>query len=119
MAMLPEETIAPPMEVGLRALEAARSGTNPSGTVRRRGRPMDMVPEDVLEHIRDLARHRNGLFRVHRERPALYARARRQFGSWEGAVRAAGLDYAGTVTHARQRALNGRRRARGRPRRTR
>jgi hypothetical protein len=46
---------------------------------------------------------------VHRAHPALYARARRLFGSWEGAVRAAGLDYAELVAAARQRAARARR----------
>ena len=32
--------------------------------------------------------------RVHRTHPALYARARRAYGSWREAVAAAGLDYA-------------------------
>ena len=52
---------------------------------------------------------REGLFRAHRTHPALYARARRLFGSWEGAVRAAGLDYAELVAIARQRASRARR----------
>jgi len=44
---------------------------------RRRGRPVEMAPETVLERIRGLSERREGLFRVHRTHPALYARARR------------------------------------------
>jgi len=54
---------------------------------------------------------REGLFRVHRTHPALYARARRLFGSWEGAVRACGLDYGQIVHRAFERAAQTRRRA--------
>jgi len=76
---------------------------------RRRGRPFAMAPEDVLARIRALAVRNGGLFRAHLIEPALYARARRLFGSWEGAVRAAGLDYAEAIHLARQRAGQSRR----------
>jgi hypothetical protein len=75
---------------------------------------MEMAPEDVLDRIRTLSSRRSGLFRVHHETPALDARARRLFGSWEGAVRAAGLDYDATVSRARQHALESRRQGRRR-----
>jgi hypothetical protein len=78
---------------------------------RRRGRPVEMAPETVLERIRGLSERREGLFRVHRTHPALYARARRLFGSWEGAVRACGLDYGQIVHRAFERAAQTRRRA--------
>lgn len=77
---------------------------------RRRGRPLEMPPEAVLEHIRSLARHGDGLFRVHRTQPGLYARARRMFGSWAAAVDAAGLDYQSVQERARERAVMARRR---------
>jgi hypothetical protein len=53
-----------------------------------------------------------GLFRVHLAEPALYARARRLFGSWARALDAAGLDHTATVSAARRRAHEARRRAR-------
>ena len=106
MAATTEEAVAIRFEGRASASPAAPPGAG----ARRRGRPMEMAPEEVLERIRAVARRRPGLFRVHRERAALYARARRLFGSWEGAVRAAGLDYASAVTEARPRALEARRR---------
>jgi len=78
---------------------------------RRRGRPIEMAPETVLARIQGLAARDDGLFRVHRTHPALYARARRLFGSWEGAVRASGLDYSGIVARAFERAARSRRRS--------
>jgi hypothetical protein len=81
---------------------------------RRRGRPLEVLPDAVLDAIRRLARGRGGLFRIHRRRPGLYARARRLFGSWSGAVLAAGLDYADVVAIALERAASNRRRARRR-----
>ena len=81
---------------------------------RRRGRPVEMPPETVLERIRSLAVRREGLFRVHHTHPSLYARARRLFGSWEGAVRACGFDYAEIVGRAFARAAQARRRSRRR-----
>ncbi len=70
----------------------------------------------VLERIRRLAERPEGLFRVHRTHVDLYARARRQFGSWRQAVQAAGIDYALEVARARQRSLETRRRTRRRRR---
>jgi hypothetical protein len=71
-----------------------------------------MVPAALLEAIRRLARRRRGLFRVHQTHAALYSRARRQFGSWSGAVRAAGFDYERVVLEARLRSLRSRQRGR-------
>lgn len=76
---------------------------------RRRGRPLLMSREAVLERIRALAGRPEGLFRMHRAHPGLYARARRLFGSWSSAVSAAGLDYAAAVGLARERSLRMRR----------
>lgn len=83
----------------------ARSPGNPSA---RRGRPLLMPREIVLERIRSLARSSDGLFRVHRRMPGFYARARRLFGSWSAAVAAAGEDYPAAVNAARERALRNR-----------
>lgn len=77
---------------------------------RGRGRPLEMKPDEVLRHIRALA-GRGELFRVHLDHPALYARARRQFGSWADAVATAGFDYRGAVAAARRRSIATRRRA--------
>jgi len=78
----------------------------------RRGRPIEMAPPRVLERIRQLASRVDGLFRIHRTHSALYARARRQFGSWAGAVAAAGIDYGSTLDRARRRSIATRRRRR-------
>jgi hypothetical protein len=84
-----------------------------SSGARRRGRPMEMAPEDVLTRIRVLATRDEGLIRVHITHPALYARARRLFGSWEGAVLASGLNYTEIVAIAMRRStLTRKRRAR-------
>ncbi len=90
---------------------APRSGAMPA---RRRGRPVEMAPEIVLDRIRSLALGREGLFRVHRTHPSLYARARRLFGSWEGAVLASGFNYAEIVGRAFARAAQSRRKTRRR-----
>jgi hypothetical protein len=82
----------------------------------RRGRPLLMPKEAVLEKIRQLARRDEGIFRVHLTHGGLYARARRMFGSWAAAVEAAGVNYQRTIEHARSRALRARR---GRPARRR
>lgn len=79
---------------------------------RGRGRPALMDSVTVLERIRQLARAGEGLYRVHHTHSGLYARARRQFGSWADAVRAAGLDYVEAVTVARRRSIETRRRQR-------
>jgi len=78
---------------------------------RRRGRPLEMSSSELLERIRDRAAV-GGLFRVHLAEPALYARARRLFGSWARALAAAGLDHTAAVSEARRRAHEARRRAR-------
>jgi hypothetical protein len=54
------------------------------------GRPARAVIE---ERIRTLHAQAGGLSRVHRTHPALYAQARRAFGSWRAAVKASGIDY--------------------------
>ena len=77
---------------------------------RRRGRPPGMTVPQLLDRIRLLARRSQSLFRVHITHPSLYALARRRFGSWSDAVRAAGLDYDLAVSEARSRALRRRRR---------
>jgi hypothetical protein len=76
---------------------------------RSRGRPVLMTRTEVLDRIGELARQPTGLFRVHDLDTGLYARARRQFGSWAAAVRAAGVNYADVVAAARRRALESRR----------
>src|SRR5262245_25199551 len=98
---------APPMA----RLDAAEAGSRavPRRTARNRGRPALMSGPELLDRIRDLAGQPDGLFRVHHQDTGLYARARRQFGSWAAAVRAAGLDYGNTVESARRRSLETRR----------
>jgi hypothetical protein len=81
----------------------------PPRLTRPRGRPALMTAPAVFDRIQELAA-RGALFRVHRTHGRLYARARRQFGSWAGAVRAAGVDYRQAVAHARARSLESRRR---------
>ena len=76
---------------------------------RRRGRPPLCAPEEVLDDIRSAAKA-GRLFRVHLDRPALYARARRLWGTWAGALRAAGLDPRSVFEASRQRAIETRRR---------
>lgn len=74
-----------------------------SPSARRRGRPALMTRDSLLDSIRKLAVSGDGLFRIHRSHPHLYARARRMFGSWSAAVRTAGLDYDGAIRTARAR----------------
>ena len=94
----------------------ARNGAaGPAPSPRRRGRPLDMPPEAVLDRIRQLAAREAGLFRIHLTETSLYARARRLFGSWQGAVRAAGLDYLDVLEGSRRRAILGRRTRRAAP----
>ena len=76
---------------------------------RKRGRPLEMSQSEVLARIRHLAATESGLFRIHHTHSDLYARARRQFGSWAAAVSAAGVDYTTAVNAARQRATETRR----------
>ena len=98
----------PPPASAVRAYAAARDRgplDPPSrATPRRRGRPPLATPEEVMDQIRTVARA-GGLFRVHVVNPALYARARRLWGSWAGALLAAGIDHGATVSAARRRAL--------------
>jgi hypothetical protein len=82
---------------------------SPAARGRRRGRPLDMPPEEVLQRIRSLAAREHGLFRIHLTEAPLYARARRLFGSWQGAVRAAGIDYRDVLEGSRRRAVLARR----------
>ena len=62
-----------------------------------------MTRDALLESVRQVARTADGLFRVHRRHPDLYARARRMFGSWGEAVRLAGVDYESAIDLARRR----------------
>lgn len=75
-----------------------------------------MTRDALLESVRQVARTSDGLFRVHRRHPDLYARARRMFGSWGEAVRLAGVDYESAIELARRRSrLTLRERAGARP----
>lgn len=84
---------------------------NPPGPDGRplRGRPPAMSREETLAMVRATA-EKGGLFRVHFEQPALYARARRLWGSWAGALLAAGVDYDGVMMQARLKSAESRRR---------
>ena len=75
---------------------------------RKRGRPLEVQPHEVLGRIRELWMQ-NALFRVHLDAPALYARARRLFGTWASALDAAGVDHGATVEAARRRSVETRR----------
>lgn len=75
---------------------------------RRRGRPLEMAPEEVLRRIAALGAE-GALFRVHHQHPALYARARRLFGTWAKALARAGVDPARTLDDARRRSQASRR----------
>ncbi|HVP14664.1 MAG TPA: hypothetical protein VMS88_03910 [Terriglobales bacterium] len=66
----------------------------------------------MLDLIRRLGQRREGLVGIHATHPALYACARRCFGSWAAAVRAAGMDYWSLIRRARQQAIVTRRRKR-------
>jgi len=77
---------------------------------RPRGRPLEMSADEVLQRIR--TRGSSGeLYRVHLVEPALYARARRLFGTWAQALASAGIDHAAAVAAARRRSHAARRRA--------
>ncbi len=91
---------------------AAGVGEPASSGGRRRGRPLEMTPEEVLRSIRERSRREDGLFRAHVQSPALYARARRLFGSWAAALRDAGIDYEALQSVARARSVQTRRRRR-------
>jgi hypothetical protein len=92
--------------------ESTWTSAGPAGPARasrrRKGRPLEMAPDELLHRIRGLG-EQGGLFRVHVDHPALYARARRLFGSWAGALERAGLDHAGALTEARRRSVAARR----------
>ena len=62
-----------------------------------------MSRDALLERVRQVAQTPDGIFRVHRRHPDLYARARRMFGSWGEAVRLAGVDYEWAIDLARRR----------------
>jgi len=101
------------------SIDASLSAVRQPIASRRRGRPVKMTRGEILEKIRQLARRKDGLFRVHRTQAGLYARARRMFGSWSAAVAAAGIDCLALRTEARVRSVRTRRRRRmaGRPHR--
>ena len=63
------------------------------------------IRQAVLDGIRALHGENDGLSRVHRTHSALYAQARRAFGSWRAAVAAAGLDYASEIDRSLRRGL--------------
>lgn len=90
--------------------------SNTQGSRRRPGRPLEMSASEVLRLIRQLSQRKEGLFRIHVTTPALYARARRLFGSWSAAVRCAGVDYEVIQGMARAHSVQTRRRNRRRPR---
>ncbi len=97
-------------EIGPIAAEAGeRTGVPSQPTGRKRGRPLEMQPDEVLGRIRQLA-DQDALFRVHLDQPAFYARARRLYGSWAGALAAAHVDHAAALAAARRRAHESRRR---------
>jgi len=85
-----------------------RPDENTTSPRRRRGRPLEMQPDKVLLRIHELATQ-GALFRVHLDHPALYARARRLFGSWADAVARAGHDHERAVNAARRRSVESRR----------
>ena len=76
--------MTPPSSV-LEIAEApeAEAPDSPKGEARRH----------IVEAIRHVHTVNGGLSRIHRNHAALYAQARRAFGSWRDAVAAAGLDY--------------------------
>ena len=80
----------------------------------KRGRPPKMSAQELLDRIRRLAARSGGLFRVHERHASLYARARRNFGSWSAAVVAAGLHYREALNGARMRSARTRLRRTGR-----
>jgi hypothetical protein len=90
---------------------AVEDVSSSAGAARKRGRPLEMPPSEVLRRIR-VQFEQGTLFRMHREQPALYARARRLFGSWAAALAEAGVDHQRAMTDARRRSLETRRRAR-------
>ena len=107
-----DEAVAP-MSMADSPEGTRRSGGRSEGA-RRRGRPPLMERDQVIALLRATS-ERGGLFRVHFEQPALYARARRLWGSWEGALRAAEIDYSSVIAEARRRSADTRRRRNRRP----
>ena len=104
---------APPALAAGREARRPLAPASPGATAQaRRGRPLEMPPATVLERIRRLSERSEGLFRVHHTHSSLYARSRRLFGSWAKAVAAAGVDYAGSLSVARRRSIESRRRRR-------
>lgn len=102
---------------GVLRVESPRTSRDSSREAAPRGRPPEMPPAVVLERIQKLAERREGLFRIHRTHRDLYARARRQFGSWAAAVKAAGLDYESAMRLARTRSIENRKRGSAQSRR--
>lgn len=94
---------------------ADRQLTEPASSREVPGNIRDLRRYAVVERIRHLATQEDGLFRIHTTHAGLYARARRLFGTWAAAVRAANVDYDTAVYLARQRASSSRRRRRDRP----
>ena len=65
----------------------------------------DELRSHLVATIRDLHQQAGGLSRIHRTHAALYAQARRAFGSWRAAVAAAGLDYGHELNQNLRRGL--------------
>lgn len=65
----------------------------------------DLIREHVIDVIRGLHEQSGGLSRIHRSHPALYAQARRAFGSWREAVAAAGINYDHELNQSLRRGL--------------
>jgi len=97
---------APPAPEDLSRAAPSREPAQSEGP--RRGRPPLMTRDEVLAQVRAIA-VRKGLFRVHFEEPALYARARRLWGSLVALLLAAGSDYGHVIADARRRSADTRR----------
>jgi hypothetical protein len=69
------------------------------------GSAREVIREHVVSVIRELHGQAGGLSRVHRTHPALYAQARRAFGTWRAAVAAAGIDYTHELHQSLRRGL--------------
>jgi hypothetical protein len=54
---------------------------------------LDPLRGRIVDAIREIHTRSGSLSRIHRTHAALYAQARRAFGSWREAVAAAGIDY--------------------------
>lgn len=77
----------------------------PEDTVEGTTNGKDEVRAHLLATIRDLHQQAGALSRIHRTHPALYAQARRAFGSWRKAVAAAGIDYGRELDQSLRRGL--------------